>query len=158
MTDSKDNLSIQQVHSLLKSLMNQNKILEMFFYFDKNGVQTLRIRGKGVEAFDYPLTSEGYDWIYNYLNNYEFDDTIIDYNDLLTSEGQSLDAMQKETFKMVVKEDKGKIIQDDKLKDEKGRFIVHMKFPLGTMHFFMIPDEDIINYMKSKGLKIEDEN
>ena len=144
----------EKAHALLKSLMNQNKILEMFFNIDSYGFQTLRVRAKEVEPFDYQITTEGFQWILNYLGFREFDDSQVDFSNPLHAEGESMDSMQKSTFKWMVEDGMGEISQDTKIKDNKGRYFVSLKFPLGIIHFFMYPDVDIMEFMKNKGLKV----
>lgn len=144
----------EKAHEFLKSLMNQDKKLEMFFNIDSNGFQTLRIRAKMVEPFDYQITTEGFQWILNYLGFREFDDKQVDYNNPLHVEGEPMDSMQKGMFRMLVDDGIGTIVQGNTIKDNKGRYFLSLQFPLGTIHFFMKPDEDIIDYMKSKGLKV----
>lgn len=150
--------SHQKVHEFLKTLMKQGKTLEMFFNVKPNGVQTFRIRAKGIPPFDYPLSLSGFNWVMNYINGEGYDDKDVDIQNPLHTDGETLDYLQKSNLKFILDSVvlfDGFIQQNNKIKDEKGRFVFYLDFPLGIIRFFLIPDDDIIEYMKSKGMRTE---
>ena len=143
-----------QAHNSLKSLMERRKRLEMFFNLDENKNQTVRIKTNDTPPFEYKINLDSFYWILNYLKDGDVDDKGLDCTKTLNADNETLDSIQKSNLKWMAENGWGRLEQRDNIKDKQGRYLLYLKFPHGLIHFFLKPDDDIINFLTKKGFVV----
>ena len=135
----------QEAHNLIDRIMTSKAELEMFFIIDEDNYEALRIRSEGVDPFIYRYNGQSAQWIFEYLKGFSY------YGASISSEpadktSDTFDDLQLGNLDYILKNQGGIIKKGEK--DNRGRYIVSLKFIKGIIHFIIEPTEENIKYLK----------
>lgn len=139
-------------HEELKAMMNRSERITFYFTIDQYGYEAIRVESKTTKNFAYQIGQEAFAWVMNYLMKGETEDFNVKPETVAKSEETDANKFRKDMLKLFIENGIGNIQFTPEFRDRTGKLTAVANFRNGTILFFMEREEDIVNYLREKGL------